>query len=72
MIRATTALPDGAQIGRLLLAFVHVDTTSWAVTRQLLKFKELPEVKEIHTVTGESRYAAQSAHTRYAKPQVFA
>ena len=54
VIRAAAALLDGAKIGRPLLAFVHVDTTSWAVTRQLLKFKELPEVEEIHTVTGES------------------
>jgi DNA-binding Lrp family transcriptional regulator len=54
VIRATVALVDGARIGRPLLAFVHVDTTSWDVTRQLLKLKELPEVEEIHTVTGES------------------
>ena len=54
MIRATTASLDGAKIGRPLLAFTHVDTTSQAVTRQLLKLKELPEVEEIHTVTGES------------------
>jgi Lrp/AsnC family leucine-responsive transcriptional regulator len=54
VIRATVALLDGARIGRPLLAFVHVDTSSWDVTRQLLKLKELPEVEEIHTVTGDS------------------
>ena len=54
VIRATAALLDGARIGRPLLAFIHVDTASWAVTRQLLKLKELPEVEEIHTMTGES------------------
>jgi Lrp/AsnC family transcriptional regulator, leucine-responsive regulatory protein len=54
VIKATVALLDGAKIGRPLLAFVHVDTTSWAVTRHLLELKELPEVEEIHTVTGES------------------
>jgi DNA-binding Lrp family transcriptional regulator len=54
VIKATVALLDGAKIGRPLLAFVHVDTTSWAVTRHLLQLKELPEVEEIHTVTGES------------------
>lgn len=37
-----------------MLAFVHVDTTSWAVTRQLLALQAFPEVEEIHTVTGES------------------
>jgi DNA-binding Lrp family transcriptional regulator len=54
VIRATAAVLDGAKIGRPRLAFVHVGTTSWAMTRQLLKLKELPEVEEIHTVTGES------------------
>jgi DNA-binding Lrp family transcriptional regulator len=54
VIKVTVAQLDGAKVGRPLLAFVHVDTTSWAVTRQLLKLKELPEVEEIHTVTGES------------------
>jgi DNA-binding Lrp family transcriptional regulator len=54
VIRATVAVLDGAKIGRPLLAFVHVDTSSWAVTRHLLRLAELPEVEEIHTVTGES------------------
>ncbi|WP_429198575.1 Lrp/AsnC family transcriptional regulator [Luteibacter sp. W1I16] len=54
VIKATVASLDGVKIGRPLLAFVHVDTTSWAVTRQLLALKAFPEVEEIHTVTGES------------------
>lgn len=54
IIKANVALLDGAKLGRPLLTFVHVDTTSWAVTRHLLALKELPEVEEIHTVTGES------------------
>ena len=41
-------------LGRPLLAFVHVDTASWQVTRELLALRALPEVEEIHTVTGES------------------
>jgi len=53
-IKGTVAVLDGPSIGRPLLAFVHVDTTSWAVTRQLLALKAFPEVEEIHTVTGES------------------
>src|SRR5690554_2945574 len=36
IIKATVARLDGARLGRPLLAFVHVDTTSWAVTRHLL------------------------------------
>jgi DNA-binding Lrp family transcriptional regulator len=54
VIRATIAQLDGVRVGRPLLAFVHVDTTSWAVTRQLLALQAFPEVEEIHTVTGES------------------
>src|SRR6516165_433979 len=48
------SLPNGIKEGRPLLAFVHVDTTSAAGMRQLVEFKELPEVEEIHSVTGES------------------
>jgi DNA-binding winged helix-turn-helix (wHTH) protein len=48
------SLPNGIKDGRPLLAFVHVDTTSSIGMRQLVEFKELPEVEEIHSVTGES------------------
>lgn len=54
VIKGTVAVLDGGKIGRPLLAFVHVDTKSWAVTRHLLALAELPDVEEIHTVTGES------------------
>ena len=45
---------NGMNEGRPLLAFVHVDTTSLAGMRQLIELRELPEVEEIHSVTGES------------------
>ncbi|WP_200826895.1 Lrp/AsnC family transcriptional regulator [Marinobacterium lutimaris] len=45
---------DSSKIGRPLLAFIHVDTSSWAVTRSILALKELPDVEEIHTVAGDS------------------
>ncbi|QJP15182.1 Lrp/AsnC family transcriptional regulator [Starkeya sp. ORNL1] len=54
IITGVVARLDGEKVGRPLLAFVHVDTTSWAVTRHLLALQEFPEVEEIHTVTGES------------------
>jgi DNA-binding winged helix-turn-helix (wHTH) protein len=46
-------IPEDLKERRLLLAFVHVHTTSLAGMRQLLDLKELPEVEEIHSVTGE-------------------
>jgi DNA-binding winged helix-turn-helix (wHTH) protein len=46
-------IPDVMRERRSLLAFVHVDTTSVAGMRQLLQLQELPEVEEIHSVTGE-------------------
>ncbi|MCS0494831.1 Lrp/AsnC family transcriptional regulator [Ancylobacter sp. MQZ15Z-1] len=66
VITAVAARLDGEKVGRPLLAFVHVDTTSWAVTRQLLKLTEFPEVEEIHTVTGESAMLlkVRTANTR--------
>ncbi|MFP8967446.1 Lrp/AsnC family transcriptional regulator [Pokkaliibacter sp. CJK22405] len=54
VIKDTIARIDGAKVGRPLLAFVHVDTTSWKVTRALLELKALPEIEEIHSVTGDS------------------
>ena len=54
VIKSTVAVIDGAAVGRSLLAFVHIDTRSWAVTRQLLKLADLPDVEEIHTVAGDS------------------
>jgi Lrp/AsnC family transcriptional regulator, leucine-responsive regulatory protein len=54
VIKGISAVIDGVAIGRPLLAFVHVDTQSWAVVRQLLALEQLPAVEEIHTVTGET------------------
>ncbi len=54
VIKSITATIDGAAIGRPVLAFVHVDTRSWAVTQQLRALEQFPEVEEIHTVAGET------------------
>ncbi|WP_312015516.1 Lrp/AsnC family transcriptional regulator [Bradyrhizobium manausense] len=54
VIKATVASLDGAKLGRPLLAFVHVDTKLWAKTHQLLELSDLPDVEEMHTITGES------------------
>jgi len=52
--RRLDEVPNGRKEGCRLLAFVHVDTTSLAGVRQLIELKELPQVEEIHSVTGES------------------
>jgi Lrp/AsnC family transcriptional regulator, leucine-responsive regulatory protein len=54
VVKATVVTMDPAKLGRPLLAFVHVDTTSWMVARQLLQLEEMPDIEEIHTVTGDS------------------
>lgn len=54
VIVGTVAKLDSNKIGRPLLAFIHVDTSSWAVTRSILSLKSLADVEEIHTVAGDS------------------
>ena len=53
-IKATVARLDGARIGRPLLTFVHVDTAGWGKTQSMLALADLPEVEEIHAVTGDA------------------
>jgi DNA-binding Lrp family transcriptional regulator len=54
VIRATVALVDAAAIDKPLLAFVHVDTTGWGKSPELLAIAEHPEVEEIHSVAGDT------------------
>ena len=53
-IRAITARLDPAMTGKRFLAFVHVNTTGWGKTDALMQIEELPEVEEIHSVTGDT------------------
>jgi DNA-binding Lrp family transcriptional regulator len=54
VIKGTVARLDGVRIGRPLLTFVHVDTVGWGKSQSMLALAELPEVEEIHAVTGDS------------------
>lgn len=54
VITGIVAKLDSNKIDRPLLAFIHVDTSSWAVTRSILSLKSLSEIEEIHTVAGDS------------------
>lgn len=53
-MRGTVAVLDGPAVGKPLLAFVHVDTTGWGKTRELMAIAELPELEEIHSVAGDT------------------
>lgn len=54
VITATSAQIDGASVGKPLLAFVHVDTVGWGMTRPMAEIADLPEVEEIHSATGDT------------------
>ncbi|MET3791002.1 Lrp/AsnC family transcriptional regulator [Aquamicrobium terrae] len=53
VIKSTVAILDGCKLGRTLLTFLVVDTSSYNATRQLLTFVNRPEVEELHTVAGD-------------------
>ncbi len=54
VIRRTAAVLDPDLVGKPLLAFVHVDTQGWGKTPAMMRLAELPEVEEIHAVTGDA------------------
>ncbi|MBI3368687.1 MAG: Lrp/AsnC family transcriptional regulator [Burkholderiales bacterium] len=54
VIMATVARLDGTKLGRPLLCFIQVITSTIARTRQVAVLSSLPEIEEVHTVTGES------------------
>jgi Lrp/AsnC family leucine-responsive transcriptional regulator len=53
VIKGTVAVLDGCKLGRTLLTFLVIDTSSYNATRQLLAFAKRPEVEELHTVAGD-------------------
>ncbi len=53
-IKAVAAQLDPEATGKPLLAFVHINATGWGLSPELLALAELPEVEEIHSVTGDA------------------
>lgn len=53
-LRRTVALIDGPAVGKPVLAFIHVDSSGWCKTNELMTFAELPEVEEIRSVAGDT------------------
>lgn len=54
VIRSMAALLDGPAVGKPLLVFVHVATHSWGHSEAIDALAELPEMEEMHSVTGET------------------
>jgi DNA-binding Lrp family transcriptional regulator len=54
VIKATVAALDGRKLGKPILAFIHVNTTGWGKTQEMLDLAQRPDVEEIHTVTGDT------------------
>lgn len=53
-IQAVTAQLDATMTGKPFLAFIHVDTSGWGRTEAIMNLCHLPEVEEIHSVTGDT------------------
>ncbi|CUJ33043.1 Lrp/AsnC family transcriptional regulator [Cognatishimia activa] len=53
-IEKTMAQLNGAAVGKHFLAFVHVESSGWGKTKEVFELGELPEVEEIHSITGDS------------------
>lgn len=54
VITSTTVRIDGKRIGKPLLVFIHVQTQNWGYSEALADLARLPEVEEVHTVTGDT------------------
>ena len=53
VIKGTVAVLDGCKLGRTLLTFLVINTSSYQATRALLQFTSRKEVEELHTVAGD-------------------
>lgn len=54
VIKRTSADLHGPSLGKDFLAFVHVEAAGWGKTEGVLQLAQLPEVEEVHAVTGDT------------------
>lgn len=54
VIRKTAALLDPVAIKKNFLAFVHVDTSGWGVSSELMEITRNPDIEEVHSVAGDA------------------
>ena len=66
VIRAVQAQLDGPMVGKPLLVFVHVATHSWGHSEAIEALTGLPELEELHSVTGQTSMILK---VRLANPQ---
>ncbi len=66
VIRAVSAELDGASVGKSLLVFIHVATHSWGHSEAIEALALLPEMEEMHSVTGDTSMILK---VRLAHPQ---
>jgi len=66
VIRQVAALLDGPGVGKPLLVFIHVATHSWGHSEAIDALSDLPELEELHSVTGDTSMILK---VRLAHPQ---
>ncbi|WP_372885325.1 Lrp/AsnC family transcriptional regulator [Shimia sp.] len=54
VIKRTSADLHGPSLGKDFLAFVHVEAAGWGKTEGVVGLAALPEVEEVHAVTGDT------------------
>ena len=53
-ITGTSAMVDGAIVGKPFSAFVHVDVDGWGKDQKMMQLRSYPEVEEMHSVAGDT------------------
>lgn len=54
VIKQSSVILNPLLIGKSLVAFIHVNTSGWGMTPELLEFSTYPEVEEIHSIAGDA------------------
>lgn len=53
-IKRTVAQLDGPSVGKNFLAFIHIESAGWGKTKEIIEMADMPEVEEVHAVTGDT------------------
>jgi len=53
-IKSIAASLDPIMTGKTLLSFIHICATGWGKSKQMMALCDLPEVEEMHSVTGDA------------------